>query len=448
MAEVVMRCSLGAAPSAAREIRRRVFVEEQRVDAREEWDAHDEPGAETLHFLVSEGAQALGCARLRALGDAAKIERVAVLHEQRTRGLGRALMEATETAAWRRGHARLVIHAQRAVIPFYERLGWRALGPEFVEAGIAHRKMEKTESAAAPDEGWRRLGAERAALVQDLVRELAALPGVAAVVLGGSFARGRARPGSDIDLGLLYRDERPIQVSALRALAARWNDGASPVVSDLYEWGPWVNGGAWLMLRGQRVDLLYRSIDRVEAEIAEAHAGRHTIHFAQQPPFGFWSGTLLGECASALPLHDPNAETERLRGRVAAYPDALRRAVLHDTLEGAAFGLSAFAPKFAARGDVWGTSACLARAVWQLGLALFASNYTYLVNDKTLLDEIDGFALAPHDFRARAEAVLAAPGRTPAELAAAVEETATLCAEVSALSSPPASSPRSLSGSR
>jgi len=434
MAEAVMRCSLGAAPAAAREIRRRVFVEEQRVDPREEWDAHDEPGAETLHFLVSEGTQALGCARLRALGDAAKIERVAVLGEQRTRGLGRALMEAAETAAWRRGHARLVIHAQRAVIPFYERLGWRALGPEFVEAGIAHRKMEKTEPGAAPDEGWRRLGAERAGWVQDLVRELAALPGVAAVALGGSFARGRARPDSDVDLGLLYRDERPIHVSAVRALAARWHDTASPVVSDLHEWGAWVNGGAWLTLRGQRVDLLYRSIDRVEAEIAEAHAGHHTIHFAQQPPFGFWSGTLLGECASALPLHDPASEVECLRSRVAAYPEALRRAVLRDALEGASFGLSAFAPKFAARGDVWGTAACLARAVWQLGLALFALNRTYLVNDKTLLDEIDGFALAPTSFRARAEAVLAAPGRTPAELADAVAGIAELARQTGVVS--------------
>ncbi len=434
MTQPTVRCWQGAAPAAAREIRRRVFVEEQGVEAGEEWDAHDEPGAATLHFVSFEGVEALGCARLRSLGDAAKLERVAVLREQRSSGLGRVLMEAAETAAWRRGHARLVIHAQRAVIPFYERLGWRALGPEFVEAGIAHRKMEKTGPAAASGEGWRRLGGERSAWMQDLVRELAALPGVVAVVLGGSFARGRAQPDSDIDLGLLYRDERPIDPSAVRTLAARWNDGASPVVSDLYEWGPWVNGGAWLTLHGQRVDLLYRSIDRLEAEIAEAQAGRHTIHFSQQPPFGFWSGTLLGECASALALHDPAAEVERLRGRVAAYPEALRRTVLRDALEGAAFGLSAFAPKFAARGDVWGTAACLARAVWQLGLALFALNHTYLVNDKTLLDEIDGFALAPQGFRARAEAVLAAPGRTPAELAVAVAGITELARETGAVS--------------
>jgi predicted GNAT family N-acyltransferase/predicted nucleotidyltransferase len=434
MTQPAVRCSQGAAPSAARAIRRRVFVEEQSVDPREEWDAHDEGGAATLHFVLWEGAEAYGCARLRAIGHGAKIERVAVLREQRTRGFGLALMEAAETAAWRRGHARLAIHAQLAVIPFYERLGWRAIGPEFLEAGIAHREMEKTEPAAPPGEGWRRLGPERADWMQRLVHELAALPGVAAVALGGSLARGRALASSDVDLGLLYHDARPIDVDAVRALAQRWDEAASPVVSGLYEWGPWVNGGAWLRLRGQRVDLLYRSIERLEVEIAEAGAGRHTIHFAQQPPFGFWSGTLLGECACALPLHDPGAEVERLRARVAAYPEALRRAVLHDALGGAAFGLAAFAAKFAARGDVWGTAACLARALWQLGLALFALNHSYLVNDKTLLDEIDGFALAPEGFRGRAEGVLSALGRTPAELSAAVDAVAALHAETAELS--------------
>lgn len=435
MTRLRTRCSQGAAPGIARELRRRVFVEEQGVDPREEWDAHDEAGAETLHFVTWQGDRALGCARLRSLGDSAKIERVAVLREHRAHGLGRTLMQAAETAGWRRGHARLAIHAQRAVIPFYERLGWRANGPEFVEAGIAHRKMEKSEPAALPDEGWRQL---RADWLRALVDELAALPGVEAVVLGGSHARGHAHEGSDIDLGLLYRDARSIDVGAVRSLAARWNDAPDPVVSELYEWGPWVNGGAWLTLRGQRVDLLYRSIDRIEQTIVQANAGQHEIHFAQQPPFGFWSGTLLGECACALPLHDPGSHVERLRRQVAAYPEALRRAVLRDMQKGVAFGLAAFAEKFAARGDTWGTVSCLARCVWQLGLALFALNHCYLVNDKTLLDEIDGFALAPEGFRGRAESVLSAPGRTPAELRASVEAIAALHAELAGLSLEPA----------
>jgi hypothetical protein len=123
-----------------------------------------------------------------------------------------------------------------------------------------------------------------------------------------------------------------------------------------------------------------------------------------------------------------------LRRQVAAYPEALRRAVLRDMQEGVAFGLAAFAGKFAAHGDIWGTLSCLARCVWQLGLALFALNHCYLVNDKTLLDEIDGFALAPKSFRGRAEAALSAPGRTPAELGAAIGAIAALHRETAELS--------------
>src|SRR5262245_59157255 len=95
------------------------------------------------------------------------------------------------------------------------------------------------------------------ALVDSLARELAAIPGVAAVVLGGSYARGAARPGSDIDLGVFYSEAAPFDLAAVRALAARVNDAPDPVVTGFYDWGPWVNGGAWLTIGGQRVDFLW-----------------------------------------------------------------------------------------------------------------------------------------------------------------------------------------------
>src|SRR6516164_4292613 len=126
-----------------------------------------------------------------------------------------------------------------------------------------------------------------------------------AVVLGGSHARGRAQPGSDIDLGLLYSEGDPFSIQSVRELAEAVNDTAGPVVTDFYAWGPWVNGGAWLTIGGQRVDLLYRSLEQLERAISDGEAGRHEIHAAQQPPFGFFSPTLLGELAVCLPLHDP-----------------------------------------------------------------------------------------------------------------------------------------------
>ena len=146
MSRLTIRISEGEAPAEARAIRRRVFVEEQGVASHEEWDEHDAPGAETLHLVAFQEGSAVGCARLRTRGEDTKVERVAVLLEQRRLGLGRALMEAAERAARQRGCLRLVLHAQTAVTPFYERLGWRVVGPEFAEAGIPHRRMEKAPS--------------------------------------------------------------------------------------------------------------------------------------------------------------------------------------------------------------------------------------------------------------------------------------------------------------
>jgi hypothetical protein len=255
-----------------------------------------------------------------------------------------------------------------------------------------------------------------------------------AVVLGGSYARGRAQPGSDIDLGLLYSEADPFSIQSVRDLAEAVNDTAGHVVTDFYQWGPWVNGGAWLTIAGQRVDFLYRSLEHLERVIAEAEAGRYEVHYLQQPPFGFFSGTYLGEIAVCIPLFDLEARLDLLKRRVAGYPEALRRAVVNDYLFMAEFTLTAFAPKPAARSDPYGTAACLSRAVNELVLALFALNRKYPVNDKTALAEIAECERAPRDFGPRVQTTLGHVGMCAAELVAAVESISQLFRETVALS--------------
>jgi hypothetical protein len=265
--------------------------------------------------------------------------------------------------------------------------------------------------------------------VSSLAQRLGAVPGVRAVVLGGSHARGRARPESDIDLYLFYSEAAPFSVQSLRELAGAVNDTPGPVVTDFYGWGPWVNGGAWLTVGGQRVDFVYRNLEQLERVIADAEAGRYELHYAQQPPFGFFGPAYLGEVAAYVPLFDPEARLEVLKRRVAAYPEALRRALVQDYLWAAELGLAAFAPKFAARSGAYGTAACLTRAVHQLLLALFALNRRYLMDDKTALAEVAEFERAPRDFGPRVQKTLAHLGDSPAELAAAVESIAELFRE-------------------
>ncbi len=125
---------------ACHEIRRRVFIDEQRVPEDEEMDDLD---AASTHLIACRDGRAIGTARLRSVDGDAKAERVAVLSEQREHGVGRLLMQHLEVLARARGLQRMVLNAQVNVIPFYERLGYVAEGERFLDAGIPHRRMTK-----------------------------------------------------------------------------------------------------------------------------------------------------------------------------------------------------------------------------------------------------------------------------------------------------------------
>lgn len=263
----------------------------------------------------------------------------------------------------------------------------------------------------------KQLSTAQSELATSLARRLGAIHGMQAVALGGSYARGRARPKSDIDLYLYYKETAPFSMASIRELAEAVNDTPGPVVTDFYGWGPWVNGGAWLTIGGQRVDFVYRNLEQVERVIADAEAGRYELNYAQQPPFGFFSAAYLGEVAVYIPLFDPNARLATLKRRVETYPEALRQALLQDFLWMVELGLGAVAPKFACRSGPYGTAACLSRAVHELLLVLFALNRKYLMDHKTALEEVTEFEVAPRGFRPRVHqsyivlASLSAPSR-------------------------------------
>ena len=122
------------------DVRRAVFVVEQGVPAALEIDGRD---PECTHFLAYVAGELLGCARMRVVDGVAKAERVAVHSPRRGLGIGRALMRQMEAVARDQGLSRIKLSAQVPVIPFYERIGYRCFGDEFVEAGIQHRWMDR-----------------------------------------------------------------------------------------------------------------------------------------------------------------------------------------------------------------------------------------------------------------------------------------------------------------
>ena len=112
------------------EIRRVVFVGEQKVPLEDEVDGRDD---QATHYLaewrqdtsgyVDDGWVPVGTARIRSVVDnqgqrVAKAERVAVLAEHRGHGVGKALMDALETDAKRRGHTVVRLASQESAVTF------------------------------------------------------------------------------------------------------------------------------------------------------------------------------------------------------------------------------------------------------------------------------------------------------------------------------------------
>ena len=118
-----------------RRIREAVFIAEQCVPPELEWDADDNSA---VHFLAMEGDSAIGTARLLAAG---QIGRVSVLKDWRGLKVGDALMQAVIVEAQNRDLKQQMLSAQVHATPFYERLGFKVVSEEFLEAGIPHVDM-------------------------------------------------------------------------------------------------------------------------------------------------------------------------------------------------------------------------------------------------------------------------------------------------------------------
>ncbi|WP_328904517.1 nucleotidyltransferase domain-containing protein [Streptomyces sp. NBC_00441] len=259
------------------------------------------------------------------------------------------------------------------------------------------------------------------ARVAEMAARLTQVPGIRAVLLGGSRARGAHRPDSDWDLGVYYRGTP--DTAALSALASAFQ--GSPVeVTGPGGWGPWVNAGGWLRVDGVQVDWILRDVDRVEAVWADCREGRYEVGIQPGHPLGFWSPTYPGEVALGRVLSDPGGELTTLREETSRYPEALRKALAEASWE-AEFSVAG-ARKSAPAGDRLHVSLCLSRAFGILAQSLHAHHRTWCLNEKGAVAATAALPGTPPGFAERVDAALrgldAAAVETAAELVREVRE--------------------------
>jgi predicted nucleotidyltransferase len=251
---------------------------------------------------------------------------------------------------------------------------------------------------------------DKQAVVSKMLDALTHIKGIEAITLGGSFARGYATPDSDIDLGIYYFEKSPPLIDELRELAKQFSDSSSPIVTNFYEWGHWVNGGAWLNTQAGKIDWLYRNLDQVSKVIEDAKQGRFSWDFRQQPPYGFFSVMYLADLQQNIVLYDPNETFARLKETTHLYPEALRHAIIQEHLWSVEFSYFG-AQKLAKRGYIYGTVGCMTRIAAELTQVLFALNRLCFGTERGALDIIETFPLKPTNYSSRMNDILSSPGQ-------------------------------------
>ncbi len=263
-----------------------------------------------------------------------------------------------------------------------------------------------------------------------VVARVSKIEGVQAIVLGGSRARGTADERSDIDLGIYYDRKHPFSILALGAAAKELDDRHSEnLVTSFGYWGPAVNGGGWLQIRGHHVDFLYREIGAMRDAIEDCIAGRPRSIYQLGHPLGFHIQIYAGEVHICRLLFDPAGLIAQLKSEVSEYPEKFRTAAITKHLLDAEFEIL-IAAKPAERDDVMYVAGCLFRAAGFMTLVLYALNRKFYLNEKGAFAESRGFPIKPARFHETVASVLGMIGTTPAGLAASVVSFQSLAAEL------------------
>lgn len=267
-------------------------------------------------------------------------------------------------------------------------------------------------------------------LAARIAARFATVDGVVSIVLGGSAAVGTNDGLSDVDLGLYYHGSNPPSTARLNAIAAEVDDRhPTSAITEFGEWGPWINGGGWLVVQGQKVDILFRDIEKVVDVIADCKAGRVQWYYQPGHPHAFVNAIYLAELHYALPLHDPGNTLTALKAMVAVYPEPMRVSIVRQSLFEARFALEN-APTPSSRSDTVHVAGCLYRCAASLTQALFALNSAYLMNEKGAIARTDTLATRPPKFAAAMRSVLARPGDTAERLHADIDRMSGLAAAV------------------
>lgn len=119
-------------------IRELVFVKEQGMHRDDVTDALDDVA---IHVVAYEGHQPVGAGRLIISPEGCSIGKIAVIKEKRKKYYGDLIVRMLIQKGFDLGAKAIMVHAQHEAIPFYETIGFEAVGEVYERQAMTCRDM-------------------------------------------------------------------------------------------------------------------------------------------------------------------------------------------------------------------------------------------------------------------------------------------------------------------
>jgi predicted GNAT family N-acyltransferase len=99
---------------------------------------------DNIHIGCFDDERLEGCCMLVTIDKSTmQLRQMAVISGLQGKGIGKVLMQFAENISRDLGYKKLIMHARKTAIGFYEKLGYTKVGDEFLEVTIPHFAMQK-----------------------------------------------------------------------------------------------------------------------------------------------------------------------------------------------------------------------------------------------------------------------------------------------------------------
>ena len=122
-----------------KDVRRQVFADEMGGVPVQEDDGLD---GSCIHLVAYENDLPISTGRVMITDEDFTLSRIATVKEFRRQGIATGIVEALVEACMTMGGNRQVLHAPTVNKEFYEKIGFKTIGDEFISFGIPHIAME------------------------------------------------------------------------------------------------------------------------------------------------------------------------------------------------------------------------------------------------------------------------------------------------------------------